>query len=54
MADPPKKKPSTYQSFRMDSADFPTFKVNVPALAKSVAASPPKAQVSMAKPKGSA
>jgi hypothetical protein len=52
MAEPPKK--PTTSTYRHDSANFPTFKVNVPAPTKSAAVSPPKVQAPApaAKPKG--
>jgi hypothetical protein len=55
MAETPKR-PVTRPSLGMDSANFPTFKVNVPAPTKSAATSPPKAQAPApaAKPKGGA
>jgi|HubBroStandDraft_3_1064219.scaffolds.fasta_scaffold1927843_2 hypothetical protein len=53
MAEPPKR-PTARPHLGMDSANFPTFKVNVPAPTKSAAAAPPKAQAQapVAKPKG--
>ncbi len=53
MAEPPKN-PTARPSLGMDSANFPTFRVNVPAATKSAATSPPKAQAPAAKPKGGA
>ncbi len=49
------KKPTTHKSIGMDSANFPTFKISVPAPTKPTATSLPKAptQVSSAKPKDS-
>jgi hypothetical protein len=54
MAELPKA-PTTRPSLGMDSANFPTFKVNVPAPTKSAATATPKAaqaQAPAAKPKG--
>ena len=55
MAEPPKQ-PAPRPYFIGDSANFPTFKVNVPAPTKSAAAAPPKAlaPAPAAKPKGGA
>jgi len=60
MAETPKK-PTTRPYFvgdtvGSDSANFPIFKVNVPAPTRSAATSPPKAQAQApaAKPKGGA
>lgn len=55
MAEPPKK-PTTRPYIVGDSANFPTFKVTVPAPTKSAATSPAKAQAPApaAKPKGGA
>jgi hypothetical protein len=52
MAEPPKK-PITRPHFVGDSANFPTFKINVPAPTRAAGTSPPKApaQAPMAKPK---
>jgi len=53
MAETPKR-PSRAQGIGMDSANFPTFKVNVPAPTKGAASSLPKAhtQAPAAKPMG--
>jgi len=60
MAEPPKRdatRPNFVgDTFRHDSANFPTFKVNVPAPTRPAAAATPKAQAQApaAKPKGGA
>jgi hypothetical protein len=53
MGEPPKK-PTTRPYFVGDSANFPTFNVNVPAPTKGAATSLPKAQAQAPaeKPKG--
>ena len=53
MAEPPKNPPPS-RAFVGDSANFPTFKVNVAAPAKSAPSSPSKAQAPapLAKSKG--